>query len=240
MCVSTRPISKGPPACLMEEMGEAPVPPSCPLIWMISAFAFATPDATVPMPAWATSFTLTFAVGAACKDGSNALRCADKGGCPSLPAEVLHRTHTHQHIFHQPSNPWIRPIQSTIHSTVCASTRVWQDMINEKPNECIILETEVRHLVEVVDELREVLDGVDVVVRGRGDEGHAGLATAQVGNVRADLLRGQLAALTCQTSSIIFTTTQCSSLHPASAVKRHAADNTVGTLRFESVIISTY
>lgn len=66
MCVSTKPISKGPPACLMEEMGEAPVPPSWPLIWMMSAFAFATPEATVPMPAWATSFTLTLAAGAAC------------------------------------------------------------------------------------------------------------------------------------------------------------------------------
>ena len=66
MCVSTKPISKGPPACLMEEMGEAPVPPSWPLIWMMSAFAFATPEATVPMPAWATSFTLTLADGAAC------------------------------------------------------------------------------------------------------------------------------------------------------------------------------
>ena len=30
---------------------------------MMSAFAFATPDATVPMPAWPTSFTLTFALG---------------------------------------------------------------------------------------------------------------------------------------------------------------------------------
>ena len=37
----------------------APVPPSWPLIWMMSAFALATPDATVPMPACATSFTLT-------------------------------------------------------------------------------------------------------------------------------------------------------------------------------------
>ena len=67
MCVSTRPISKGPPACLMEEMGDAPVPPSWPLIWMMSAFALATPDATVPMPACATNFTLTLADGAACR-----------------------------------------------------------------------------------------------------------------------------------------------------------------------------
>ena len=64
------------------------------------------------------------------------------------------------------------------------------------------------HLVEVVDELREVLDGVDVVVRGRGDEGHSRLAAPQVGDVRADLLGRQLAALTCHKSSSIFTSTQ--------------------------------
>ena len=29
-CTSARPISMGPPACLMLETGEAPVPPSCP------------------------------------------------------------------------------------------------------------------------------------------------------------------------------------------------------------------
>ena len=68
--------------------------------------------------------------------------------------------------------------------------------------------SEVWHLVEVVDELRKVLDGVDVVVRGRGDEGHAGLAAPQVGDVRADLLRRELAALTCHKSSNIFTSTQ--------------------------------
>lgn len=70
-CVSTRPISMGPPACLMEEMGDAPVPPSWPLIWMTSALALATPDATVPMPAWATSFTLTLAVGDTCTPNRN-------------------------------------------------------------------------------------------------------------------------------------------------------------------------
>ena len=49
--VSARPISTGPPQCLMEDTGEAPVPPSWPLIWMTSALALATPLATVPMPA---------------------------------------------------------------------------------------------------------------------------------------------------------------------------------------------
>ncbi len=39
-------------------MGDAPVPPSEPEIRMASAFAFATPAATVPTPAWDTSFTL--------------------------------------------------------------------------------------------------------------------------------------------------------------------------------------
>ncbi len=29
-CASARPISHGLPACLMEESGEAPVPPLCP------------------------------------------------------------------------------------------------------------------------------------------------------------------------------------------------------------------
>ena len=54
----------GPPQCLMEETGDAPVPPSWPDTWITSAPALATPDATVPMPAWATSLTLTLADGA--------------------------------------------------------------------------------------------------------------------------------------------------------------------------------
>mmetsp|Transcript_15198 Transcript_15198/g.40153 ORF Transcript_15198/g.40153 Transcript_15198/m.40153 type:complete len:299 (+) Transcript_15198:701-1597(+) len=61
LCVSATPISVGPPQCLMLLTGDAPVPPSWPLIWITSAFAFATPEATVPMPTSATSFTLTFA-----------------------------------------------------------------------------------------------------------------------------------------------------------------------------------
>jgi hypothetical protein len=47
----------------MEESGEAPVPPSWPETVMWSAFALATPAATVPTPTSATSFTLTSAVG---------------------------------------------------------------------------------------------------------------------------------------------------------------------------------
>jgi hypothetical protein len=41
-------------------IGLAPVPPSWPLIWMMSALAFATPLATTPMPASATSLTETW------------------------------------------------------------------------------------------------------------------------------------------------------------------------------------
>lgn len=37
------------------------------LTWMTSALALATPDATVPIPAWATSFTLTWLCGATCR-----------------------------------------------------------------------------------------------------------------------------------------------------------------------------
>ncbi len=44
-----------------------------------------------------------------------------------------------------------------------------------------------RDHVEVVDELRQVLDGVDVVVRRRADERHAGLRPPQVGDVRRHL-----------------------------------------------------
>ena len=57
-CVSARPSSQGMPACLMLVSGEAPVPPSWPLISTTSACALATPAAMVPTPTSATSFTL--------------------------------------------------------------------------------------------------------------------------------------------------------------------------------------
>ena len=60
----------------------------------------------------------------------------------------------------------------------------------------------MRHLMEVVDELGEVLNGVDVVVRRRGDQGHSRLAAPQVGDVGAHLLGRQLPTLTCATKSI--------------------------------------
>ncbi len=62
-----------------------------------------------------------------------------------------------------------------------------------------------RHLVQVEDELREVLDGVDVVVRRRRDERHARLAAPQVGDVGAHLLAGQLPALACSRTGPILT-----------------------------------
>ena len=50
--------------------------------------------------------------------------------------------------------------------------------------------------MQVVDELREILNRVDVVVRRRGDERDSRLGAPQLGDVRADLGAGQLAALT--------------------------------------------
>ncbi|MNT11904.1 hypothetical protein D3C72_1468110 [compost metagenome] len=56
-CVSARPSSQGVPACLIDDHGEAPVPPSWPAITTWSALAFATPAATVPTPTSDTSLT---------------------------------------------------------------------------------------------------------------------------------------------------------------------------------------
>jgi hypothetical protein len=50
-------------------------------------------------------------------------------------------------------------------------------------------------VLQVVDELRQVLDRVDVVVRRRADQAHARHAVAQHADVLADLAAGQLAAL---------------------------------------------
>jgi len=51
------PAPHGAPACLSEVSGAAPVPPSWPEIRTTSAWAFATPAATVPTPTSATSLT---------------------------------------------------------------------------------------------------------------------------------------------------------------------------------------
>ena len=65
-CVSRRPISQGRPAYLMEDCGEAPVPPEWPETRIASALALATPAAMVPMPERETSFTQTVASGLIC------------------------------------------------------------------------------------------------------------------------------------------------------------------------------
>ena len=113
-CVSARPSSHGVPACLIEVSGEAPVPPSWPAIVTWSAFALATPAATVPTPTSDTSLTET----RACRVG----------------------------------------------------------------------------VLQVVDQLRQVLDRIDVVVRRRRDQADAGRRVAQLGDVLVDLVAGQLAA----------------------------------------------
>ena len=48
---------------------------------------------------------------------------------------------------------------------------------------------------QVVDELRQVLDGVDVVVGRRRDERRSLLRVAEPGHERVDLVRGKLSAL---------------------------------------------
>ena len=63
--VSARPSSQGPPACLSEVSGEAPVPPSWPEMSTTSACALETPAATVPTPTSETSLTCTRAEGLA-------------------------------------------------------------------------------------------------------------------------------------------------------------------------------
>jgi hypothetical protein len=64
--VSARPSSQGAPACLIEDSGLAPVPPSAPEMVTTSASDLTTPAATVPTPASATSLTVTSAPGLAC------------------------------------------------------------------------------------------------------------------------------------------------------------------------------
>ncbi len=65
-CASARPSSQLMPAFFIDESGEAPVPPEWPLIRIASAPPLATPAATVPTPASATSLTDTAALGLIC------------------------------------------------------------------------------------------------------------------------------------------------------------------------------
>src|SRR3546814_5898041 len=51
-------------------------------------------------------------------------------------------------------------------------------------------------VAQVVDELRKVLDRIDVVVRRRGDEADARRRMKDCGDMRVLLVAGQLAALT--------------------------------------------
>ena len=112
---SVRPISHGTPAYLIDDSGEAPVPPTWPEIKITSARALATPAAMVPMPVEATSFTQTRAV------------------------------------------------------------RV--------------------DLLQVVDQLRQIFDRIDVVMRRRRDQHHAGRRVAELRDHLRHFEAGQLAAL---------------------------------------------
>lgn len=51
------------PACLMDDSGDAPVPPESPDISTTSLFPFATPAAIIPTPDLATSLTCILAFG---------------------------------------------------------------------------------------------------------------------------------------------------------------------------------
>ncbi len=51
-------------------------------------------------------------------------------------------------------------------------------------------------LLEVEDELAQVFDRVDVVVRGRGDQRHPGLGVPEARDLVGDLVAGELSALT--------------------------------------------
>src|SRR5262249_61685220 len=51
-------------------------------------------------------------------------------------------------------------------------------------------------ILQIVDELSQILDGVDVVVRRRRDQAHPGRGEANPGNPRIDLVARALAAAT--------------------------------------------
>ncbi len=51
------------------------------------------------------------------------------------------------------------------------------------------------HVLEIVDELGQILDRVDVVVRRRRDQPHAGHGVADLGDVLVDLVARELPAL---------------------------------------------
>ena len=49
-------------------------------------------------------------------------------------------------------------------------------------------------VLEIEDQLRQILNRIDVVMRGRGDEPHAGCRVPRPRDLRIDLAAGQLAA----------------------------------------------
>ena len=61
---SANPISADLPAYFSEVTFAAPVPPVPPAIFIISAPAFATPTAIVPIPTDETNFTITLTLAA--------------------------------------------------------------------------------------------------------------------------------------------------------------------------------
>jgi hypothetical protein len=50
-------------------------------------------------------------------------------------------------------------------------------------------------VLQVVDQLRQILDRIDVVVRRRADQAHARRRVTDAGDVAIDLVAGQLTAL---------------------------------------------
>ena len=52
------------------------------------------------------------------------------------------------------------------------------------------------HVLQVVDQLGQIFDGIDVVVRRGRDQAHTGHAVAQLADVGRDLAAGQLTAFT--------------------------------------------
>ena len=114
-CVSATPSSQGRPAFLIDDSGEAPVPPLSPEMSTTSPWPFETPAAIVPTPNSETSLT------------------------------------------------WMRASGFDV--------------------------------LEVVDQLRQVLDGVDVVVRRRRNQLDARRRVPHPADVLVDLVAGQLTAL---------------------------------------------
>mmetsp|Transcript_33277 Transcript_33277/g.99020 ORF Transcript_33277/g.99020 Transcript_33277/m.99020 type:complete len:253 (-) Transcript_33277:3220-3978(-) len=124
---------------------------------MTSAFALATPQATVPMPTEETSFTETPAFSfTAWRSWMSWARSCHHGFI-------------------------IKELEGKVGNGV-------KDEIMQKPKQC-------RAKSSIEREIVSYLDGVNVVVRRRTDQGHARLARPQPGNVLRDLGSGKLPSL---------------------------------------------